>query len=145
MISFVVWWSDSEISSARMVSRLRNTISQLSILTSIDINNILISLSLLDKASVNILIWIRLLSKKRIKWEWSNYSIRISIELSHVDILNKTTRWGVTMNWEGESYMYNEVNLLRHAKSKREVSKKDMCQRDARYARNNLCEIKRLL
>ena len=32
--------------------------------------------------------------------------------------------------------MYNEVNLSRHAKSKRKVSKKDMCQRNAEYGRN---------
>ena len=32
--------------------------------------------------------------------------------------------------------MYGGVNLPRHAKSKREVSKEDMCQRDAEYGRN---------
>ena len=40
------------------------------------------------------------------------------------------------MDWEGGSYMYGGVNLPRHAKSKREVSKEGMCQRDAGYARN---------
>ena len=40
------------------------------------------------------------------------------------------------MDWEGGSYMYDGVNLSRHAKSKREVSKKGICQRDAGYARN---------
>ena len=34
--------------------------------------------------------------------------------------------------------MYGGVNLSRHAKSKREVSKEDMCQRDAEYARNKI-------
>ena len=47
------------------------------------------------------------------------------------------------MYWEGESYMYNWVNLSRHAKFKREVSKKDCIKeiqkrRDAEYARNKL-------
>ena len=40
------------------------------------------------------------------------------------------------MDWEGGSYMYGGVNLPRHAKPKREVSKEGMCQRDAGYARN---------
>ena len=40
------------------------------------------------------------------------------------------------MDWEGGPYMYGGVNLPRHAKPKREVSKEGMCQRDARYARN---------
>ena len=40
------------------------------------------------------------------------------------------------MDWEGGPYMYGGVNLPRHAKPKREVSKKGMCQRDAGYARN---------
>ena len=32
--------------------------------------------------------------------------------------------------------MYNEVNLSRHAKFKREVLKEGMCQRDTEYDRN---------
>ena len=32
--------------------------------------------------------------------------------------------------------MYNEVNLPRHAKPKREVSKEDICQRNTEYGRN---------
>ena len=39
----------------------------------------------------------------------------------------------------GRPYMYGGVNLPRHAKSKREVSKKGICQRDAKYARNITC------
>ena len=37
--------------------------------------------------------------------------------------------------------MYGGVNLSRHAKSKREVSKEGMCQRDAEYARKTHREI----
>ena len=72
------------------------------------------------------------------KWGWSSCSVRISTESCHVDVLNKTTRWEATMDWEGGPYIYDGVNLSRHAKSKREVLKKDMCQRDARYARNSI-------
>ena len=32
--------------------------------------------------------------------------------------------------------MYNEVNLSRHAKFKRKVSKKDICQRNIEYEYN---------
>ena len=46
------------------------------------------------------------------------------------------------MDWEGGPYMYDGVNLPRHAKSKREVSKEGMCQRDAEYGRNKaFCDL----
>ena len=43
------------------------------------------------------------------------------------------------MDWEGGPYMYGGVNLPRHAKPKREVSKEGICQRDAGYAHNITC------
>ena len=49
------------------------------------------------------------------------------------------------MDWEGGPYMYGGVNLPRHAKPKREVSKEGMCQRDAGYARNTIREADNVL